>query len=226
MSGFPSQGNQNGQNNGFGGQQNQQNQQGGFGGQQFNPQQGQPQQGGFGGQQPQQGGFPSQQGQPQQGGFGGQQPQQGQQFNPQGQQPQPVQQGYTPDKPLSGISFATRGGDRLKLSDNIGKYAVLRLVRTEIATVKGNPKKALICDVVLTNGNEVEDYPGQSIINSAVVSVGEQIMRGGIGAMAGRVGYGEARGGNNAPVVIEDISDNKEIADALESLARDRGWVE
>ena len=214
-----------------------QNQQGGFGqnqqdgfaqGQQGGFAQGQGQQGGFG--QPQggfgqnqQGGFG--QGQGQQGGFG--QPQ-GQQFNPNAQgQGQSTVQEWRPDGQLTGFASGMPTGNRLKLSDHIGKFVVLRMYGIGVATINGNNKPVLECDAIVTDGTNTDEWTAQTILNTAIVQRGEALMKAGIGVTAGQIAHGEARNGNNAPIVINDIqNDQPQVLEALKKMAVDKGWLE
>ena len=213
-----------------------QNQQGGFGqnqqdgfaqGQQDGFAQGQ--QGGFAQGQGQQGGFAqNQQGgfaQGQQGGFG--QPQ-GQQFNPNAQgQGQSTVQEWRPDGQLTGFASGMPTGNRLKLSDHIGKFVVLRMYGIGVATINGNSKPVLECDAIVTDGTNTDEWTAQTVLNTAIVQRGEALMKAGIGVTAGQIAHGEARNGNNAPVVINDIqNDQPQVLEHLKQMAVDKGWLE
>ena len=198
-----------------------QNQQGGFAQGQGGFGQGQGQQGDFAQGQNQQGGFA----QGQQGGFG--QPQ-GQQFNHNAQgQGQSTVQEWRPDGQLTGFASGMPTGNRLKLSDHIGKFVVLRMYGIGVATINGNNKPVLECDAIVTDGTNTDEWTAQTILNTAIVQRGEALMKAGIGVTAGQIAHGEARNGNNAPIVINDIqNDQPQVLEALKQMAVDKGWLE
>ena len=178
-------------------------------------------------------------------------PQQGQQNQaPQGQAPQQNQGGnFAPSNQqetaqqntftaVSGHGFlaeAPNVSNYIRLSDHVGKYIILRVKGFGSRTFSQTegPKETLECDIAVFDSadlNKVEVFTDQGITNGKVVQVGRNLNNQGLDCTIGQIGYGERKGGNNAPIIIQSIDgtsdQGKQIVDYLANYAKHLGWVQ
>ena len=178
-------------------------------------------------------------------------PQQGQQNQaPQGQAPQQNQGGnFAPSNQqetaqqntftaVSGHGFlaeAPNVSNYIRLSDHVGKYIILRVKGFGSRTFSQTegPKETLECDIAVFDSadlNKVEVFTDQGITNGKVVQVGRNLNNQGLDCTIGQIGYGERKGGNNAPIIIQSIDgtsdQGKQIIDYLANYAKHLGWVQ
>ena len=178
-------------------------------------------------------------------------PQQGQQNQaPQGQAPQQNQGGnFAPSNQqetaqqntftaVSGHGFlaeAPNVSNYIRLSDHVGKYIILRVKGFGSRTFSQTegPKETLECDIAVFDSadlNKVEVFADQGITNGKVVQVGRNLNNQGLDCTVGQIGYGERKGGNNAPIIIQSIDgtsdQGKQIIDYLANYAKHLGWVQ
>lgn len=178
-------------------------------------------------------------------------PQQGQQNQaPQGQAPQQNQGGnFAPSNQqetaqqntftaVSGHGFlaeAPNVSNYIRLSDHVGKYIILRVKGFGSRTFSQTegPKETLECDIAVFDSadlNKVEVFTDQGITNGKVVQVGRNLNNQGLDCTIGQIGYGERKGGNNAPIIIQSIDgtsdQGKQIVDYLANYAKHLNWVQ
>ena len=178
-------------------------------------------------------------------------PQQGQQNQaPQGQAPQQNQGGnFAPSNQqetaqqntftaVSGHGFlaeAPNVSNYIRLSDHVGKYIILRVKGFGSRTFSQTegPKETLECDIAVFDSadlNKVEVFTDQGITNGKVVQVGRNLNNQGLDCTIGQIGYGERKGGNNAPIIIQSIDgtsdQGKQIIDYLANYAKHLNWVQ
>ena len=178
-------------------------------------------------------------------------PQQGQQNQaPQGQAPQQNQGGnFAPSNQqetaqqntftaVSGHGFlaeAPNVSNYIRLSDHVGKYIILRVKGFGSRTFSQTegPKETLECDIAVFDSadlNKVEVFTDQGITNGKVVQVGRNLNNQGLDCTVGQIGYGERKGGNNAPIIIQSIDgtsdQGKQIVDYLANYAKHLNWVQ
>ena len=178
-------------------------------------------------------------------------PQQGQQNQaPQGQAPQQNQGGnFAPSNQqetaqqntftaVSGHGFlaeAPNVSNYIRLSDHVGKYIILRVKGFGSRTFSQTegPKETLECDIAVFDSadlNKVEVFTDQGITNGKVVQVGRNLNNQGLDCTVGQIGYGERKGGNNAPIIIQSIDgtsdQGKQIIDYLANYAKHLNWVQ
>lgn len=165
--------------------------------------------------------------------FPGQQqfPQQGQQFPSQqfpqqGQQTQQVVREF--ERPATSTGFAhSLMPDYIKLPEFEGWYAVLHMKGITSVPVNGQNKEALSCDIFLINPNDpntAQRHDGQSVLNLRIIGLARRLMEQGYSAAAGVVARGEAKGGNQPPVQLNEI-ESQDWNDYLFNVAVEYGWT-
>jgi len=167
-------------------------------------------------------------------------PQQGQQnqggnFAPSNQQETAQQNTFTAVSGHGFLAEAPNVSNYIRLSDHVGKYIILRVKGFGSRTFSQTegPKETLECDIAVFDSadlNKVEVFTDQGITNGKVVQVGRNLNNQGLDCTIGQIGYGERKGGNNAPIIIQSIDgtsdQGKQIVDYLANYAKHLNWVQ
>ena len=167
----------------------------------------------------------------------GQAPQQNQggNFAPSNQQETAQQNTFTAVSGHGFLAEAPNVSNYIRLSDHVGKYIILRVKGFGSRTFSQTegPKETLECDIAVFDSadlNKVEVFTDQGITNGKVVQVGRNLNNQGLDCTIGQIGYGERKGGNNAPIIIQSIDgtsdQGKQIVDYLANYAKHLGWVQ
>lgn len=172
------------------------------------------------------------QAQPQAQGFD--QQNQGGNFAPQ----QPQQEAAPTFTAVSGHGLAVEApnvSNYIRLSDHVGKYAILRVKGFGSRTFSQaeGPKETLECDIAVFDSadmNKMEVFNDQGLTNGKIVQVGRNLAARGLDCTLGQIAYGERKGGNNAPIILQSIDGSseqgKQVVDYLASYAQHLGWVQ
>ena len=164
-----------------------------------------------------------------------QQQNQGGNFAPSNQQETPQQNTFTAVSGHGFLAEAPNVSNYIRLSDHVGKYIILRVKGFGSRTFSQTegPKETLECDIAVFDSadlNKVEVFADQGITNGKVVQVGRNLNNQGLDCTVGQIGYGERKGGNNAPIIIQSIDgtsdQGKQIIDYLANYAKHLGWVQ
>lgn len=167
----------------------------------------------------------------------GQAPQQNQggNFAPSNQQETAQQNTFTAVSGHGFLAEAPNVSNYIRLSDHVGKYIILRVKGFGSRTFSQTegPKETLECDIAVFDSadlNKVEVFTDQGITNGKVVQVGRNLNNQGLDCTIGQIGYGERKGGNNAPIIIQSIDgtsdQGKQIVDYLSNYAKHLNWVQ
>ena len=160
---------------------------------------------------------------------------QGGNFAPSNQQDASQQATFTAVKGHGFLAEAPNVSNYVRLSDHMGKYVILRVTGFGSRTFNQaeGPKETLECDIAVfdaTDLNNVEVFTDQGLTNGKIVQVGRNLAARGLDCTIGQLAYGERKGGNNAPIILQSIDSStdqgKQVVDYLTSYAQHLGWVQ
>lgn len=125
----------------------------------------------------------------------------------------------------------------IRLGDHVGKHVIMRVKGFGSRTFNQSEgaKETVECDIAVfgvdANGNlaEPDVYSDQGLTNGKIIAAARALTNQGNTVTAGVLAYGERKGGNNAPIILQSIETNTEsgqqMLNYLVKYAEYFGWI-
>lgn len=125
----------------------------------------------------------------------------------------------------------------IRLGDHIGKHVIMRVKGFGQRTFNQaeGPKETVECDVAVfgvdAQGNMAEPdvFTDQGLTNGKIIAAARALSNQGNSVTAGILAYGENKGGNNAPIILQSIDTSTEsgqqMMNYLVEYGKFLGWI-
>lgn len=125
----------------------------------------------------------------------------------------------------------------IRLGDHVGKHVIMRVKGFGHRTFNQaeGAKETVECDIAVfgvdAQGNMAEPdvYTDQGVTNGKIIAAARALSNQGNSVTAGVLAYGERKGGNNAPIILQSIDTSTEsgqqMMNYLVQYGKFLGWI-